>query len=128
VDDKDYKGGAPIIDKSKFLWTMMIRQPDFVDDKIFEVAKAALAKKKPNIDAQPAKLETINEGLCVQIMHIGSYDDEPATIQILDQHAIDMGYIIDISETRRHHEIYLSDPRKVAAEKLKTVMRHPIRK
>ena len=128
VDNKDYKGGAPIIDKSKFLWTMMIRQPDFVDDDIFEIAKAALAKKKPNINTQPAKLETINEGLCVQIMHIGSYDDEPATIQILDRHAIDMGYIIDISETRRHHEIYLSDPRKVAAEKLKTVMRHPIRK
>ncbi len=127
VDD-DFKGnGAAITDKGKFIWTMMIRQPDFVTADIFEAAKAALAKKKSNIDTSKAKLKTITEGLCVQVMHIGSYDDEPATIVALDNFAIENGYRIDIGETRRHHEIYISDPRKVAREKLKTVLRHPIR-
>ena len=73
------------------------------------------------------EFKTITEGLCVQVMHIGSYDDEPATIAALDGFAIENGYIIDIDDTRRHHEIYISDPRKVAPEKLKTVLRHPIR-
>lgn len=67
-------------------------------------------------------------GLCVQVMHIGSYDDEPVTIAAMEKYAVENGYAIDIKETRRHHEIYLSDPRKVALEKLKTVIRHPIRK
>jgi len=149
VDDKGFKGGsvnlpaanssqgspdifrvlgAPILDKNKFIWTMMIRQPDFVTSEVFETAKTALSKKKPGFDVTLARLETITEGLCVQIMHIGSYDDEPATIATLDQYAIDNGYIIDIDETRHHHEIYISDPRKIAPEKLKTVLRHPIRK
>lgn len=124
----DFKGGgAKISDKGKFLWTMMIRQPDFVTAGIFEAAKTALVKKKPNIDASKAKLETIAEGLCVQVMHIGSYDDEPATVAALDEFAIQNGYVLDFSKVRRHHEIYLSDPRKSAPEKLKTVLRHPIR-
>ena len=106
----------------------MIRQPDFVTADIFEAAKAALAKKKPNLEISKAKLETITEGLCVQVMHIGSYDDEPATIAALDRFAVENGYVIDINDTRRHHEIYISDPRKTAPEKLKTVLRHPIRK
>jgi hypothetical protein len=87
-----------------------------------------LAKKKPKLDISKAKLETITEGLCVQVMHIGSYDDEPATVAALDAFAIENGYVIDIDDTRHHHEIYISDPRKVAPEKLKTVLRHPIRK
>ncbi len=128
LDDDFRGGGAAISDKSKFIWTMMIRQPDFVTEEIFEAAKAALAKKKPHLDTSKAKLETIDEGLCVQIMHIGSYDDEPATIVALDNYAIQNGYALDFSELRRHHEIYISDPRKVAPEKLKTVLRHPIRK
>ena len=127
--DGDFKGGgAAINDKSKFIWTMMIRQPDFVTAEIFEHAKATLAKKKPKLDISKAKLETITEGLCVQVMHIGSYDDEPATVAALDAFAIENGYVIDIDDTRHHHEIYISDPRKVAPEKLKTVLRHPIRK
>lgn len=127
--DGDFRGsGAVISDKSKFIWTMAIRQPDFVTTDIFEAAKATLLKKKPGIDTSKATLKTINEGLCVQVMHIGSYDDEPATIAALDGFAIENGYCIDISNTRRHHEIYLSDPRKVVPEKLKTVLRHPIRK
>lgn len=125
----DFKGGgAAISDKSKFVWTMMIRQPDFVTDDIFATAKDNLAKKKPNFDTSKGKLQTITEGLCVQVMHIGSYDDEPATVASLEDFAIKNGYAIDIDDTRRHHEIYISDPRRVAPEKLKTVLRHPIRK
>jgi hypothetical protein len=129
VDDKSFKGGGEAIaDKSKFEWTALIRQPDFVTAEIFESAKVTLAKKKPNLDLSQARLEKIIEGLCVQVMHIGSYDDEPATIVMLDKYAVDNGYSIDINETRRHHEIYLSDPRKVAPEKLKTIIRHPVKK
>ena len=129
VDDKDYKGGGlPITDKSKFIWTAMIRQPDFVNSSIFEAAKIITSKKKPEIDVSKLRLETITEGLCVQVMHIGSYDDEPATILMLDTFAKESGYAIDINNKRHHHEIYLSDPRKTAASKLKTVIRHPIRR
>lgn len=129
VDDADFKGGgAPITDKDKFLWTMLIRQPDFVDINIFEQAKATLAKKKPGIDVSGARLEALTEGLCVQVMHIGSYDSEPATVAMLENFACENGYAIDISDIRRHHEIYISDPRKVPADKLKTVIRHPVRK
>jgi hypothetical protein len=120
---------SSIADKSKFVWTMCIRQPDFVTAEIFEGALAKVAKKKPNLDLAKARLETIAEGLCVQIMHIGPYDDEPATVAKLDQYALDSGYAIDIGGLRRHHEIYLqSDPRKIAPEKLKTVLRHPIKR
>ena len=123
--DKD----KPIIaGKSKLEWTALIRQPDFVTTEVFEAAKTALAKKKSGLDLSKARLIKITEGLCVQVMHIGSYDDEPATIAVMEKYAVDNGYAIDINDTRRHHEIYLSDPRKVVAEKLKTVLRHPIRK
>ncbi|QSX09475.1 GyrI-like domain-containing protein [Alkalibacter rhizosphaerae] len=128
VEDDFRGGGATISDKSKFVWTMMIRQPDFVSEEIFEVAKDTLAKKKPNLDISKAKLESMTEGLCVQVMHIGSYDEEPATVGALDKFAMDKGYAIDIGDERHHHEIYISDPRKVAPEKLKTVIRHPIRR
>lgn len=128
VDDDFRGGGAAITDKDKFIWTMMIRQPDFVTADIFEAAKATLAKKKPSLDTSKAKHEIITEGLCVQVMHIGSYDDEPATVEALDDFALNNGYVIDIGDTRRHHEIYISDPRKVVSEKLKTVLRHPIRR
>ncbi|MDR1237922.1 MAG: GyrI-like domain-containing protein [Propionibacteriaceae bacterium] len=124
----DFTGtGAPITDKRKFVWTAFIRQPDFVTAEVFAAAKAGLAKKKPGLDTSGAKLESFTEGLCVQAMHIGPYDDEPATIAMLDQYASANGYVVDIDDQRRHHEIYLSDPRKVAPEKLRTVIRHPIR-
>jgi hypothetical protein len=127
VDDDTFRGGgAAITDKGKFSWTMLIRQPEFMTVEVFEAAKVVLAKKKPNLDTSKARLEKITEGLCVQVMHIGSYDDEPATITMMDKYAIDSGYVIDIDTTRQHHEIYLSDPRKVAPEKLKTIVRHPI--
>jgi hypothetical protein len=121
-------GGAAIVDKSAFRWTMMIRQPDFVTNTVFEAARTALAKKKPAADLSRARLETFAEGLCVQAMHIGPYDAEPATVAALDQFAAGSGYVIDMGGPRRHHEIYLSDPRKTAPEKLKTVIRHPVRK
>jgi hypothetical protein len=114
--------------KNRFCWTSMIRQPDFVTPEVFEAAKAALAKKKPGLDTSIAQLIKLNEGLCVQVMHIGPYDDEPATIAAMEQYVVDNGYAIDLNDNRRHHEIYLSDPRKTAPEKFKTVIRHPIRK
>ena len=117
-----------ITDKSKLEWTSLIRQPDFVTTEVFEAAKTALAKKKPELDLSKARLIKLTEGLCVHVMHIGSYDDEPATIEAMEQYAVDSGYAIDISDTRRHHEIYLSDPCKVAPEKLKTVIRHPVKR
>jgi hypothetical protein len=113
-------------DKDSFCWTSMIRQPEFVTSEVFEIAKITLAKKKPEIDLSKARLIKMTEGLCVQVMHIGSYDDEPATIAAMALHTGEDGYAIDISDDRRHHEIYLSDPRKVAAEKLKTVIRLPV--
>jgi len=129
VDDDFRGGGAAITDKSKFVWTMAIRQPDFVTTDIFESAKLALARKKPGLDVAMARLVTFTEGLCVQVMHIGPYDDEPATIEKLERFAAENSYAFDIDNiTRRHHEIYLSDPRKVAPDKLKTVIRHPVRK
>lgn len=129
VDDAFFKGGGQAItDKSRFLWTSLIRQPDFVTVEVFESAKTTLAKKKPGLDTAKARLIKFAEGLCVQVMHLGSYDDEPKTIAAMDQYAIQNGYVIDMNDTRRHHEIYLSDPRKVEKEKLKTVIRHPIRR
>lgn len=128
VDDDFWGSGASIADKSKFTWTMLIRQPEFVTDNIYDSAQAKLAKKKPAIDTSKAKLITLTEGLCVQVLHIGSYDEEPATIVSLERFATENGYVIDINENRLHHEIYLSDPRKVVSQKLKTILRHPIRR
>lgn len=113
--------------KADFIWTSMIRQPEFVTPRVFEAAKAALAKKKPHLDVSKARLMKFTEGLCVQIMHKGSFDDEPASIEKLARFAAENGYEQDFSESRLHHEIYLSDPRKCAPERLRTVIRHPIR-
>lgn len=113
--------------KDEFLWTSMIRQPEFVTPDVFQAAVGALIKKKPELDLSIARFERFTEGLCAQIMHIGSYDDEPATIAVLKRYVSEQGYAGDISGKRRHHEIYLSDPRKTAPEKRKTVIRHPIK-
>ena len=113
--------------KDAFQWISVIRLPDFVSEKDFNWAKQQVKTKK-GIDCSNAQFLTIEEGLCVQIMHIGSYDDEPDTIMIMDKFIMENGYINDFSNTRMHHEIYLSDARRVAPEKLKTVIRHPIRK
>ena len=113
--------------KDAFQWISVIRLPDFVSEKDFNWAKQQVKTKK-GIDCSNAQFLTIEEGLCVQIMHIGSYDDEPETITLMDKFIMENGYINDFSNTRMHHEIYLSDARRVTPEKLKTVIRHPIRK
>lgn len=118
--------GLHITDKSAFCWTSMIRQPEFVTQSVFEDALATLQNKKPTLDLACARFVTWKEGLCAQIMHIGPYDDEPATIAILERFIAEAGYRTDMTSGRKHHEIYLSDPRKTAPEKRKTVIRHPI--
>ncbi|GHV48986.1 hypothetical protein FACS189499_09570 [Clostridia bacterium] len=112
--------------KSDFQWTSMLRQPDFVTESVFSQAKETFAKKKQNLDLSFARLCVFAEGLTAQIMHIGSYDDEPNTITKLNDFIAQNGYKLDFSEKRLHHEIYLGDPRKTAPEKLKTIIRHPI--
>ncbi len=113
--------------KDAFNWISVIRLPDFVTENDFAWAVETASKKK-KIDCSSAEFLTVEEGLCVQIMHIGSYDNEPKTVSLLDNYLKENGYINDITDKRLHHEIYVSDPRKVDPEKMKTVIRHPIRK
>ena len=125
IADKAFVGGV-IQDKSQLLWTAMIRQPEFVTPMVFDAAIDILANKKPSLDTSGARLETFTEGLCAQIMHVGPFDDEPRTIARLQAFIAASGYRQDMTNQRRHHEIYLSDPRKVPPERMKTVIRHPI--
>lgn len=121
VDGVDYSN------KSDFRWISVIRLPNFVKEKDFEWAvQTATAKKK--LDCHVAEFLTIDEGLCVQIMHIGPFDNEPETVRKMNDYIEQNGYCNDFRKTRLHHEIYLSDARKVDASKWKTVIRHPIRK
>lgn len=113
--------------KENFQWISVIRLPDFVTKADFDWAVDEATRKK-KMDFSKVEFLEIEEGLCVQCMHSGSYDDELASISAMDKFIADNGYENDISDTRRHHEIYLSDARKVAPEKLKTVIRHPIKK
>ena len=121
IDGVDYS------DKSTFCWISVIRLPDFITKADFDWAVQAASKKK-KIDCSKAEFLTIDEGLCVQIMHIGPYDDEPASVALMDRFLEENGYENDLSATRLHHEIYLSDARKIAPENWKTVIRHPIKK
>ena len=120
TDGVDYR------DKSTFHWISVIRLPEFVTKKDFDWAVEEAARKK-KLDCSLAEFLTIEEGLCVQIMHIGPFDNEPSTVALMDQYIAENGYANDMNEARRHHEIYLSDARKAAPEKRKTVIRHPIR-
>ena len=113
--------------KEQFKWISVIRLPDFVTKEDFDWAVAEAVRKKKT-DFSCAEFFTYNEGLCVQCMHIGTYDQEPATVEQMHRYMEEQGYALDITDQRLHHEIYLSDARKVAPEKLKTVIRHPIRK
>lgn len=119
--------GVDYTDKSTFNWISVIRLPDFVTKQDFEWAVETASKKK-KLDCSAAEFLTIDEGLCVQIMHLGSYDDEPATVASMDGYLAKNGYENDMTYERLHHEIYLSDPRKTAPENWKTVIRHPIKK
>ena len=123
-DDVD---GIDYCHKENFQWISVIRLPDFVTKADFDWAIEEATRKK-KMDYSKVEFLEIEEGLCVQCMHSGSYDDEPATVAAMDKFIADNGYEKDISDSRRHHEIYLSDARKVAPEKLKTLIRHPIRK
>ena len=119
-------GGVDYADKDSFQWLSVIRLPDFITDKDFDWAVGAASEKK-KIDCSQAAFLRMEEGLCVQMMHHGSFEQEPVTIQIMDDYLREQGYEKDFNESRRHHEIYLSDPRRTAPEKWKTVIRHPIR-
>ena len=119
--------GVDYAHKESFHWISVIRLPDFVtrDDCGWAVKEA---ERKKKTDFSKVEFLTYDEGLCVQCMHIGPYDDEPATVELMHAFMEEQGYVLDINDRRLHHEIYLSDARKVAPEKLKTVIRHPIRK
>jgi len=113
--------------KSKFCWISLIRLPEFVDEEVFDWACKEVSKKK-KIDTTKAKFLKINEGLCVQCLHIGAYSEESKTLKLINDFIDKNGLQSDINETRRHHEIYLSDPSKTEASKLKTVLRIPVKR
>lgn len=113
--------------KADFRWINAIRLPDFITRADFDWAVEIAAKKK-GIDCSSAEFLTLCEGLCVQMLHVGPYDSEPESVALMDAFAAGDGYAVDISKTRLHHEIYLSDPRRTAPEKLRTVIRHPVKK
>ncbi|HPR39444.1 MAG TPA: GyrI-like domain-containing protein [Oscillospiraceae bacterium] len=113
--------------KDRFCWISIIRIPDFVKKEDFDWAVAEASAKKKE-DFSKVEFLTYEEGLCVQCMHLGPYDDEPATIKLMDGYAAEHGYETDLGGQRYHHEIYLSDARKCDPAKLKTVIRHPVRK
>ena len=113
-------------DKSSFDWISVIRLPDFIKRSDFDWAVAEAGEKK-KLDCSGAQLLELEEGLCVQMMHIGPYDDEPESLALMDAFIAEKGYENDFSAQRLHHEIYLSDARKVAPERRKTVIRHPIK-
>ena len=121
TEDMDYSK------KDAFKWISVIRLPDFITQKDFDWAVETATKKK-KLDCSVAQFMTIDEGLCVQMMHLGSFDDEPETVALMDEYIEQKGYVNDINASRLHHEIYMSDARKVAPEKWKTVIRHPIKK
>ena len=123
---QDGVDGIDFAHKENFRFISVIRLPDFVTKGIFDwaVREASLKKKT---DFSSVEFLTMDEGLCVQCMHIGPYDDEPVTVEMMHRYAEENGYVPDFSSGRLHHEIYLSDPRKAAPEKLKTVIRHPVR-
>lgn len=123
----DLNGTIDYNNKGAMHFISIIRLPDFVSQEDFNWAVCEATKKKKQ-DFSRVEFLTYDEGLCVQCMHLGNYDDEPATVHLMHEYISDNGYELDITENRYHHEIYLSDPRKCDANKLKTVIRHPIKK
>lgn len=119
--------GIDFTKKDKFRWISVIRLPDFIKKEEFDWAVETVQQKK-KMDCSKVEFLTIDEGLCVQMMHIGSYDDEPASVALMDAYIEQEGYENDLSDARLHHEIYLSDARKVEPAKRKTVIRHPIKR
>jgi len=119
--------GFDPMDKTAFQWVSVIRLPDFIKREDVAWAREEAAHKK-KLDCSSVAFLTVDEGLCVQMLHEGPYDTEPATAAVMDAFLEMQGYVNDFSKDRLHHEIYLSDPRKTAPEKWKTIIRHPIRK
>lgn len=119
------KNGIDYKHKDKFNFISIIRLPDFVTKEDFDWAIGEATNKKKQ-DFSKVEFLSYNEGICVQCMHIGSYDNEPETINLMHEYMIENGYELDITGSRFHHEIYLSDPRRCDVSKLKTVIRHPI--
>ena len=124
---QDGSAGIDYSRKAELNWLSALRLPDFVTEADLSWALAEAARKKKR-DFSKVTFMSREEGVCVQCMHIGPYDDEPATVELMHRRMAEEGYALDISEERLHHEIYLSDARRVAPEKLKTVIRHPIRR
>jgi hypothetical protein len=112
--------------RDNWLWTSMIRQPEFVTPEVFTWALEKCRCKKPDVDITKARFAAFQEGLCVQMMHVGPYAREPETVAIMRAFMAEHNLTDETGSERKHHEIYLSDPRKTAAEKLKTVLRHPV--
>ncbi|MBS7007804.1 GyrI-like domain-containing protein [Anaerostipes sp.] len=122
------KDGMFVLDtpREEWLWTSMIRQPEFVTEAVFEWAKKEISVKKPGLDVSRIRMESFTEGKCVQAMHVGSYAQEADTMEKMAAFMEENGLKSDVGNKRRHHEIYLSDPRRTAPERLKTVLRTPV--
>ena len=119
--------GVDYTRKADFQWISLIRLPEFVTREAFDWAVREAAQKKGQ-DFSPVEFFSWEEGLCVQCMHLGPYDDEPATVRAMEEYARAQGYAPDFGPGRFHHEIYLGDARRCKPERLKTVIRHPVRK
>ena len=119
--------GVDYANKDSFNFISLIRMPDFVTKEVFEWAIEETTRKKKE-DFSKVEFFTYDEGLCVQCMHIGPYNDEPITVEAMHEYMIEQGYELDITDEIFHHEVYISDVRKTSPEKLKTVLRHPIKK
>ena len=124
---QDGRVGIDYNQKEELNFISIIRLPDFVTKKDFDWAIEEATKKKKQ-DFSKVEFLTYDEGMCVQCMHVGSYDNEPTTVELMHKYMEENGYVLDITDKRFHHEIYLSDPRKCNENKLKTVIRHPIKK
>lgn len=120
------QGELDLQDREGWLWTSMIRQPEFVTPEVFAWAVEECRRKKPNVDVSRVRLESFTEGLCVQIMHIGPFAEEARSTAKLAAYIAEHGLINDSGMVRKHHEIYLGDPRKTAPERLRTVLRFPV--
>ena len=114
--------------RDQWIWTSMIRQPEFVTQEVYLNTKDEIAKKKTEIDVSKVRFESLDEGLCVQIMHNGPYDQEQSSIEQIIQYIEANNLELDFESGRKHHEIYLSDPRRCKPENLKTVIRYPVKK
>lgn len=122
--DCDAEGFQP--DRHQWKWKSLLRQPDFVTDQVFAWACDEARKKKPGLDVGKVRLETYDEGLCVQLLHVGPYSEEQRSIDLLTAYIKEQGLVDQCGTRRWHHELYLGDPRRTAPERLKTVLRHPV--